>query len=143
MKFKIEKEFMSPLTDLPKEFEIIEYESLKKCYAASWNCEPNQLDWDSTDGFVDINGKPQNVNLSYVIDDIAEHGIWGWTHDNEMHIWVDRERAEDIEIISFFSHELAHHQKPNKRDYLQEEQKAEHYSDITRFAYKMFTKIKG
>lgn len=144
MKIKLEKEHMSPLTKVPNEIEIVTYNSIKECYARSWGCGEDELDFECDGGFVDIDGNEQNVNTQQVIDHIKETGIWGFinTRDNEMHIWVDYNKVDDIEIICFLSHELGHFQKPNKRDYLQEEQKAEHYADITRFAYTMFKKIK-
>lgn len=137
---KFEGDYSSNLTSLPKDFDVLIYNTPEEILNKFWGCDE---DYEGDHGFND--GKGNEIILSHAetIDNIKEMGVWGFVGDKkDIHIWIDFDTVDDTNFMSFISHEIGHLQKPYKKDLMEEEMKAEHYSDITSCSYFLFMAIK-
>jgi len=133
--------YSSNLTKIPKIYDVVLYDSAESVWEAYWGS-----DFEDNGGFGGFDGKGNEIEMSQkeVINNIKQAGLWGFVSGkDELHIWIDFKTADTIDILSMFSHELGHFQRPHKRDVMQEEMKAEHYSDMTRCAYSLFETIRA
>ena len=138
---KFEGDYSSNITTIPKEFDVLIYKTAEDILNKSWNCGE---DFEGDHGFYDGKGNEIVLSNAEVLDNIKTMGMWGFVGDKkDIHVWIDVDIVDDINLMSFISHEIGHLQRPYKRNDMAEEMKAEHYSDVTRCSYVLFNAIKN
>lgn len=137
-------DYSSDITTIPKEFDVLIYDTAEDILNKSWNCafECGE-DLEGDHGFFDGHGSEIIMSNSEVLENIKEFGMWGFVGDKkDIHIWIDNGVIDDINLMAFISHEVGHLQRPHRRDTMAEEMKAEHYSDMARCAHVICKAIK-
>ena len=132
---------ISTLTKIPEDINIILYPTVESVLKESWGGEDIT---DSTFGFMNPDGSEtdQEMDVDELCRNIKRCGIWGCVNnDGTIHMWIDKDVATKEDILSFFAHEIGHLHKPAKKDFLEEEMKAERYSDITKCAYQLYKAV--
>lgn len=72
---------------------------------------------------------------------IKEIGCWGVAdQESTIHVWVSPE-CDFLELVRLLGHERGHLFAPQIEDAIEEENKADRYSDASTFAYKVATSI--
>ena len=130
-----DEEPISKLTKLPSVMKILFYDSVESLVKESWGGEDIK---GSTFGYMDDKNNETCISVDELCKNIEDQGLWGFVDRlGTIHMWIDKQIAQTENLLSFFSHELGHLQRPFKRNDLKEEMKAERYSDISKFAYQL------
>ena len=118
--------------------EIIRHTTIENCLANYYKCEEKDLEKQC-----DFLWKDETWSVARVIKSRKEIGTWGWCESKKnIHIWV-ADYASPKNIIRLISHELGHKQRPYKKNFQQEEEKAEAYSDVALMAFEVMMELKG
>ena len=138
--FEVKEGYLAPQTSLPKKLKISIYTDPVEIWASSW---PEELsDGESYVG-IDKDGNEIEYSDSDGIAGIREQGCFGFVKwDEELHVYFDPNKADFSDLIQLIGHEIGHFQRPNKRDFMAEEMKAEHYSDFAGYVFKILETLK-
>lgn len=94
------------------------------------------------EGFTDTYDNEVDVDPEEITRNITGRGCWGFVDKaGVIHAWIDFKTVKPLTLIQFFSHELGHTQKPDYKDFVREEKKAETYSDVSSFAYTLTQRL--
>lgn len=138
--FKIDGEYLSHITSLPKNLKVFIYDSPEEIWAASW---PEELGEDVSYIGIDKDGNEVEYTDEDGIHGIKTDGCFGFVVWNkELHLWFAEDFDDWLKIVSLLGHEVGHMQRPNKRDFMAEEMKAEHYSDFAGYVFKLINTLK-
>lgn len=138
--FKIDGDFLSDQTTLPKKLRVCIYDNPEAIWTASW---PDELEEGCSFVGIDKNGNEIEYTDADGIAGINIDGCFGFVlWDKELHLWISDNFDDWLKIIALLGHEIGHMQRPHKRDFMAEEMKAEHYSDFAGYVFRMVDALK-
>jgi hypothetical protein len=120
--------------------KIVQHETAEKLLAAEWRAPIEGLELCNYGG-IDENGNMWETSFSEMIKSIKHMECYGFTDDKaNIHIWISK-KADSADVINLLAHERGHLIKPNHRDLIKEEMKAEIYGLCAEFAYRTFLNL--
>ena len=113
---------------------IIVYESARECLEAYFGCPLDKA--GKMEGY-GSNGMKYSYSAPEALERIQKKQCWGFCSDKEaIHIWMGKD-CEVGALIEMIAHERGHMVRPHHRCEEVEEEKADKYGEIARFAYEV------
>lgn len=132
-----QKTINKTMLEVNRNIKTIQHETVENLLAAEYNISIKKLKLCKHGG-VDENGNEWEMDFDEIITAIKRMGCYGFT-DNKtnIHVWISK-KADPTDIINLLAHERGHLIKPNHRNLVKEEMKAEMYGLCAEFAYRTF-----
>jgi len=119
--------------------KIVQYESLETLLAAHFQTTVEDLRQSQHGGMTE-DGREIEFTFEEMCENITIGGCYGFADqkNQEVHVWISKENPPAFEtLLSLMSHEVAHNTGKQCEDDIEEEKRAEMFSDVAVKAYSM------
>lgn len=119
---------------------FIRYDTVEDLLVEHWQCPLDDLRKSECGGET-IDGKEISFTFDEVINNLKTMGCHGFAKNNEIHFWIDPNKASAEDVFALIAHEKGHLTEPFEDDDIKEEKKAERFGDAAVLALSIYKKI--